>query len=302
MKVGRPESEHRARLSPPALVFPPGTPLSEAPPNQGNPRGENPSPHAFQAPFGARRGAPGGLRAGPGPRPGCARALCISSPCGVTQGPASRSTRPPPGAPRSAARLSALRAPAACRPLSCKSGRSPRRRARRRAARTTAAKREAQPVLELVSVVELIASLLPQEPRARARFLPERRRRGAVRRELHRATLRLDARHQLHVDPRARAAENSRRGFRAAPCTSRQGSRGCKPRNALGKFPRSTTKHGRPQSVPLSRAHAAESALREFSGAEGIVNTDLRLRSEQPDSIHRPDGALVDRRAVPHPN
>ena len=32
--------------------------------------------------------------------------------------------------------------------------------------------------------------LFPQEPRARTRFLPERRRRGAVRRELHRATLR----------------------------------------------------------------------------------------------------------------
>ena len=109
MQVGRPNSEHRARLSPPALVFPPGTPLSEAPPKQGNPRGENPSPHAFQAPPGARRGAPGGLRAGPGPRPGCARALCISSPCEVTTGPASESTRPPQGAPRSAARLRARR-------------------------------------------------------------------------------------------------------------------------------------------------------------------------------------------------
>jgi hypothetical protein len=72
-----------------------------------------------------------------------------------------------------------------------------------------------QPAIALTSVVELIANLLPQEPRARALFLPERWRRGAVRRELHRATLRRDARaqHQPHVDPRARAAENSRRGF-----------------------------------------------------------------------------------------
>ena len=69
----------------------------------------------------------------------------------------------------------------------------------------------------------------------------------------------LDARdrHQLHVDARARAPEDSHRGFRAAPCTSRQGSSGCKPRNALGEFLRSTTKRGRPQSVPFSRATSA---------------------------------------------
>ena len=74
---------------------------------QGIPRGENPSPQAFHAPPGARHGAPGGLRAGGDPRP-AARAPCaFQVGNSFHAGPASSSTRPPPGAPRGASRLRA---------------------------------------------------------------------------------------------------------------------------------------------------------------------------------------------------
>ena len=144
MHVGRPDSQHRARLSPPALVFPPGTPLSEAPPNQGIPRGANPSPHAYCS--ASLRGG-----AGQGPRPGCARALCTPSPCAMTHGPASRSTRPPPGAPCSASRLRARRLARGLRAALLQVGESHESRVARaaRTARTAAAKKETQPVLEL---------------------------------------------------------------------------------------------------------------------------------------------------------
>jgi len=73
LQVGRPGRSTGTCRSPPALVSPLGTPLPRRPPHQGSPKGGNPSPHAALRADEARRlqhGAPGGLRAGQGPRPG----------------------------------------------------------------------------------------------------------------------------------------------------------------------------------------------------------------------------------------
>ncbi len=121
MKVGRPLQKHRDVPLAPRLGFRPlEPPLPRRPPKQGSPRGGNPSPHASQAPPGARHGAPGGLRVGQGPRPSPsgARPVLSKSNSQSDSGPASQSPRPPPlGAP-TATRMGASLRPAACsRPL-----------------------------------------------------------------------------------------------------------------------------------------------------------------------------------------
>ena len=70
LQVGRPGRSTGTCRSPPALVSPLGTPLPRRPPHQGSPKGGNPSPHAACCASRGRHGAPGGLRAGQGPRPG----------------------------------------------------------------------------------------------------------------------------------------------------------------------------------------------------------------------------------------
>ena len=136
----------------PRLGFPPWNPPFRGAPQPRNPQGGKPIPPRLLLRFAPRRrGAPGGLRAGPGPRPGCARALCTPSPCAMTHGPASESPRPPPGAPCSASRLRARRLARGLRAALLQVGESHESRVARaaRTARTAAAKKETQPVLEL---------------------------------------------------------------------------------------------------------------------------------------------------------
>lgn len=53
-----------------------GPPHGRRPLTKESPRGETHPPTPTASLRSRRRGAPGGLRAGQGPRPGCARALC----------------------------------------------------------------------------------------------------------------------------------------------------------------------------------------------------------------------------------
>jgi hypothetical protein len=106
------------RLVSPSLDSPP----SRRPPSKEIPERGKPSPHASQAPPGARRGAPGGLRAGGGPRP-AARAPCafqVGTQC--TRCPPQEVPVRPQGLPEVRRACARAAAPAACGPLFCKSG------------------------------------------------------------------------------------------------------------------------------------------------------------------------------------
>lgn len=141
MQVGRDRSTGTCR-SPPALVSPLGTPLPRRPPLKGIPKGGNPSPHAALRADEARRlqhGAPGGLRAGQGPRPGPPGARPVQR--GRLRrkgdsGPASGSPAAPAGGSLlDSARCTRFVPAAACAPLSRGTLRSRRKDALTRCAR-----------------------------------------------------------------------------------------------------------------------------------------------------------------------